>query len=599
MLNQGRTELLNEVKKLKGDLKEIHNKYDLLLESSASYFVIFEEGHVIEFSPKAEEKFIFPSDFSDKTMDELMPIYQVSGERSSKTWEENFKTARRSKSDSFEFEFLDRNGQSFATIASISKVKDERYLVHFDLIENTENLVSSSNAITDSAPVFIKITDENNKVTYFSKGWFDLLGSKDSENYIKWIDRIHPDDLSAYTTSVDFSVSKKKNYEYSFRIKDAHGEYRWLLESGTPRYSKNKKFIGYASAAIDTTERKTLEVETTRERAISESEHKIQESLDESEVVAMTTNTEGSITFCNKKLLSTLALKNSDIVGSNLFDIFIPDAATKINQKKYGQIAKDGKYSGTLAGKFFTKEKQEIYVRFNVVLLKDSFNEVSGINLIGENVTEQSKVKKQLEKSNDQLKELFDNSYDLIQTFDHDGVFQFVNEAWVEKLGYRGQLENIRFKNLVHKDNWEQTVSNLDKLIKGESVDRFETVFVSDMGKNIYVSGRVNCSFDINGNAQFRGIFYDITERIRAEKAQSLYYKIADFNIEGPQLEILYSKLFDELNGLLNIKNLFIDLNLRDKSNASAPYIRSEFKDSVQLENQKIINDFSNIVFGT
>ncbi|MDW3210572.1 MAG: PAS domain S-box protein [Reichenbachiella sp.] len=591
MLNQGRTELLNEVEKLKGELKELHNKYDLLLESSASYFVIFEEGNVIEFSPKAEEKFVFASDFSDKTIDELMPIFQVSGEKSSKTWEDNFKSARRGKSDTFEFEFLDRNGQSFATIASISKVKDERFLVHFDLAENTENLVSSTNTITDSAPVFIKITDEKNRVTYFSKGWFDLLGSKDEKSYSTWNEKIHPDDLAAYSSTVDFSVSKKKNYEYSFRIKDARGEYRWLLESGTPRYSKNKKFIGYAAAAIDTTERKTLELEATRERAISESELKIQESLDESEVVAMTTNTEGSITFCNNKLLDTIGLKKSDIVGANLFDIFIPDASTKINQKKYGQIATDGKYNGTLAGKFFTKEKQDIYVRFNVILLKDSFNEVSGINLIGENVTAQNRVKKQLEKSNDQLKELFDNSYDLIQTFDHEGVFQFVNQAWVEKLGYRDKLQSIRFKDLVHPKNWQQTVENLDKIIKGEAIDRFETVFVSDMGKNIFVSGRVNCSFDINGNAQFRGIFYDITERIRAEKAQSLYYKIADFNIEGPQLEILYSKLFDELQGLLNIKNLSIELNLTDKSNASSPYVRSEFKDSMELQNQKTIND--------
>lgn len=591
MLNQGRTELLNEVEKLKGELKELHNKYDLLLESSASYFVIFEEGDVIEFSPKAEEKFVFASDFSDKTIDELMPIFQTDGEKSSKTWGESFRDAQSRKSDPFEFEFLDKNGQSFATIATISKVKDERFLVHFDLVESTENLVSNTSSITDAAPVFIKITDEKNKVTYFNNGWLNLLGLDKDTALTSWNEHIHPDDLANYVSTVDFSIAKKRNYEYSFRIKGAKGEYRWLLESGTPRYSKNKQFMGYASAAIDTTERKSLEMETTREKAIFESEHKIQESLDESEVVAMTTNTEGSITYCNNKLLTTLQLKKEDLVGGNLFDIFIPDASVKINQKNFGQIAEKGKYSGAIAGKFFTKNKIETHVRFNVILLKDSFNEVSGINLIGENVTEQRKVKKQLEKSNDQLKELFDNSYDLIQTFDHEGVFQFVNQAWLEKLGYGNKLEELRFKDLVHPKNWQQTVANLDKIIKGEAIDRFETVFVSDMGKNIFVSGRVNCSFDINGNAQFRGIFYDITERIRAEKAQSLYYKIADFNIEGPQLQTLYARLFDELQGLLNIKNLSIELNLRDKSNVSIPYIRSEFKDSRQLEDQKMVNE--------
>jgi PAS domain S-box-containing protein len=342
---------------------------------------------------------------------------------------------------------------------------------------------------------------------------------------------------------------------------------------------------------MDTTEKKSLEEETRRDNAITEAEFKIQESLDESEIVAMTTSTEGNITFCNKQLLRFLGLKKESIIGNNLFEVFIPDPSLKINQKVYSKISEEGKYKGALTGKFFNDNKQEINVRFNVIFLKDALNEVFAINLIGENVTAQNRVKKQLEKSNNQLTELFDNSYDLIQTFDHDGNFQFVNQAWTEKLGYKDRLNEIRFKDLVHSEKWGSTVSNLDRIIKGDNVDRFETVFVSEMGKKIFVSGRVNCSFDINGNAQFRGIFYDITERIRTEKAQSLYYKIADFNIEGPQLEILYKKLFDELKELLNVKNLSIQLNLPNRSNSDVPYRRSEFNNDSQLENQQLIND--------
>lgn len=592
ILSQERSQLLNEVKKLKSELKELHNKYDLLLESTGSCFIIFEENNVLEFSPIAEEKFVFASDFSEKTIDELMPIFQVDGEESKITWRKQIRSATKGGSTPFEFEFIDKNGSSFPTIATITKFKNDQFLIHLDLLENTAASGTSANSIADNAPVLIRIFDTQQKVSYFNKGWFNLLGSDDPKYYDNWTHRVHPEDREHYLSGLDFSIQNKKKYEYSFRIKDQHGEYRWLLDTGTPRYSKNNKFIGYVAAALDTTERKNLEIETTRDEAITASEKTIQESLDTSEVVALSTDTEGNIRFCNKKLLRILDVKLSQIVGDNLFDRFIPEKGLSINQKKYTRFALDGKFEGPLSGKLFTRSKQEVTVRFNVIFLKDAFNEVSGVNLIGENITEQQKVKKQLEQTNVQLKELFDNSYDLIHIFDQDGSFQFVNEAWLEKLGYSDRINDLKFKNIVAENEWQQTVENLDRIIKGEKVERFETVFVSDKGKKIFVSGRVNCSFDLNGRAQFRGIFYDITERIRAEKAQTLYNRIASFDIEGSNLNSLYEYLFNELNQILPLKNMSISID-GDTLGAedSESFLKTSLEQENEIKSQIFIND--------
>lgn len=591
ILSQERTQLQDEVRKLKEELKELHNKYDLLLESSASHFLIFEENSVIEFSPKAEEQFVFANDFSDKTIDELMPIFQVDGEKSKITWNKKVREAGRRKSEPFEFDFIDKNGKSFSTVTTIARMKDERYLAHIDLTENAENIVSSVNSISDNAPVFIRMSDTSNKVTYFNKGWFTLLGTDQSEVYDTWSQRIHPDDKERYLSGLEFAVKNKKKYEYFFRIKDSNNSYRWLLDTGIPRYSKNNKFIGFVSAAIDTTERKNLEIETTRDEAITASERKMQESLDDSEVVALTTDTEGNIRFCNKKLLQTLNLELSKMAGNNLFEVFIPDPGQSMNQKRYANMVSAGKFERALSGKFFDANKHEINVRFNVVFLRDALNEVSGVNLIGENITEQQRVKKQLEKSNDQLKELFDNSYDLIHIFDQDGSFQFVNRAWIEKLGYEERVLELKFKDIVRPAEWSETVASLDKIIKGERLERLETVFVSDKGKNIFVSGRVNCSFDLNGRAQFRGIFYDITERIRAEKAQSLYTRIANYDLESSTLNELYQYLHDELDNILPIKNMSIAINARSIGASQAePFIKSSLA-KPKRDQQALINN--------
>ncbi|MCV9386102.1 PAS domain S-box protein [Reichenbachiella ulvae] len=589
ILNQERSELVNEIKKLKNELKELHNKYDLLLESSASYFFIFEEENIIEFSPKAEEKFVFASDFADKTVEEILPIYQVDGEESKKNWNYQFKKCSIGRSEPFEFDFIDKNGSSFRAICTFSKIKDDRYLAHLDLAEEATSASSSSNAIADNAPVFIRIADESGSISYFNKGWSTLLGSSETGLSNNWIENIHPDDQTDYLSSLEFATNQKKKFEFSFRIKDGEGSYRWLLDTGVPRYSKNNKFIGYIFAAVDTTERKNLELETTRDQAIASAETTLQESLDTSEVVALTTDTEGTIRFCNHKLLSFIQQELSEVVGKNLFELFIPDGTTKINQKKYAELARLGQYNDQLQGKFFAADDSEIEVRFNVIFLKDALNEVSGINLIGENITERQFVKKQLERTNDQLKELFDNSYDLIQIFDQDGNFQFVNQAWSEKLGYHQLTDQIKFKDIVSPEEWNNTVANLDKIIKGESVERFETVLLSDQGKKIFVSGRVNCSFDVTGRAQFRAIFYDITERIRTEKAQSLYFKIASYNVEGMKLDDLYINLYEELNNILVINNIAIQIKNREES--SIPYFKTSLTDPKEIEGQKWLNE--------
>ena len=45
--------------------------------------------------------------------------------------------------------------------------------------------------------------------------------------------------------------------EYRLRRKD--GEYRWILDSGTPRYDIKGVFLGYIGSSVDITERRKTE----------------------------------------------------------------------------------------------------------------------------------------------------------------------------------------------------------------------------------------------------------------------------------------------------------------------------------------------------
>lgn len=166
-----------------------------------------------------------------------------------------------------------------------------------------------------------------------------------------------------------------------------------------------------------------------------------------------------------------------------------------------------------------------------------------------------------VEKTNHHLKELFDSSNDLIQIFKPNGEFRFVNEAWRNKLGYlEDEIFDLKFVEVVHPDHRKSTLQNLLKITAGSRLERFETVLKSKYGKNIYVIGKLTCVFENDEPTEFRGVFFDITERFRAERAQSLYYKIANITLSQNRLEDFYGRIFTELNEILKVRNFSIAL---------------------------------------
>src|SRR5690606_8675478 len=95
-----------------------------------------------------------------------------------------------------------------------------------------------------------------------------------------------------------------------------------------------------------------------------------------------------------------------------------------------------GNVSSNLEGTFRRKDGELISIRFSSVILNNTKGKIYGITIIRENISEKKKVQEALEKSNAQLKELFENANDLIQIFSSDGSIIFVNKAWKEKMGY-------------------------------------------------------------------------------------------------------------------------------------------------------------------
>ena len=217
-------------------------------------------------------------------------------------------------------------------------------------------------------------------------------------------------------------------------------------------------------------------------------------------------------------------------------------------------------------------------VMVNTVLYQENATEVEAFTIVGEDISHRIRMESALAKSNTQLQDLVDNTTDLIQLITLDGRFVFVNKAWRDKLGYGPDaLTSLTLNDLIEPSRREATQAQLLRVQQGEIIPDFETVFLTQEGRQIYLTGSVNCRFDHGKPTAYRCIFHDYTEKYRAERAQNLYYAISNWTISTQHLDDLYQRIHEELGKIIDVRNFFIALYDQNKSYLSFPYYVDEY----------------------
>jgi PAS domain S-box-containing protein len=115
--------------------------------------------------------------------------------------------------------------------------------------------------IADIAPVMIWIVDPDRRCTYLNKRWLDFTGrTLEEEMGEGWMQGIHPEDYQGCFEGYVSSFEEREPLELEYRVRRYDGEYRWVYDTGIPRFSADGTFLGYIGSAIDITERKESEV---------------------------------------------------------------------------------------------------------------------------------------------------------------------------------------------------------------------------------------------------------------------------------------------------------------------------------------------------
>ncbi|GAB3543315.1 PAS domain S-box protein [Spirosoma fluminis] len=304
----------------------------------------------------------------------------------------------------------------------------------------------------------------------------------------------------------------------------------------------------------------------------------VEHTVNQLNLVGFTIERDGTLRYANPYTYRVTAWQPDDIVGKNFFDILIPPVDRARLELDFEEALAKGGFLEQKEISLLARSGATRNVQLNSLILNESGGTVSSFTVIGEDVTNKRRVASALSNTNAQLQDLVDNTSDLIQLLTLDGKFIFVNRAWREVLGYGSEeIAALNLRDVLHPDYATSTLSLLKRIQEGDKLPYFETVFRSKSGKTLFLSGSVNCRFDNGRPTAFRCILHDTTGKIRAEKSQKLYYSIANWTINTPNLDELYQKIHEELGNIIDARNFFIALYDSSKTYLSFPYYVDEY----------------------
>ncbi len=132
----------------------------------------------------------------------------------------------------------------------------ERKLAEARLRESEERFRTVANC----APVLLWMSGKDKLCDFFNQGWLAFTGrGMEQELGNGWAQGVHPEDMGRCLQIYHSSFDARRSFEMEYRLRRHDGEYRWILDTGAPRFAPNGEFMGYVGTAVDITDKKQAE----------------------------------------------------------------------------------------------------------------------------------------------------------------------------------------------------------------------------------------------------------------------------------------------------------------------------------------------------
>jgi PAS domain S-box-containing protein len=114
--------------------------------------------------------------------------------------------------------------------------------------------------LAETTPVMVWMSGTDKRCTYVNKRWLEFTGrSIEREMGDGWSEGVHADDIERCMATYCDAFDARQSFRMEYRLRRFDGAYRWILDTGVPRFAPDGTFEGYIGSCTDVDEQKQVE----------------------------------------------------------------------------------------------------------------------------------------------------------------------------------------------------------------------------------------------------------------------------------------------------------------------------------------------------
>ena len=261
----------------------------------------------------------------------------------------------------------------------------------------------------------------------------------------------------------------------------------------------------------DVTERRRAE------KKLKEEKEKAQTYLDTVGVILLVLNADQTVQLINRKGCEILEENESEIIGVNWIDKYIPENSREVVKREYNRFIKgEIELFEYTEEPLIKKNSEKRIIAWHNRALKNAEGKIVGSLSSGQDITERIEIEQKLKESEEKHRAFMETAKDFMHILDKKGKIIYVNRDFC---GYKKEeLMKMHIIELIAEETLPSYAPELKNLIKNGRINLIDVSCKRKDGTKIVGELSVVAIYKTDGKFNgARGIFKDITERRKAE----------------------------------------------------------------------------------
>ncbi len=144
------------------------------------------------------------------------------------------------------------------------------------------------------------------------------------------------------------------------------------------------------------------------EAALKESERRFRTTLENVQLLVVSVDTSGNITYCNDFMLARTGWSREEVIGRHWFTMFLPESGRATVWQMFRQAIASGDLPLHYENEIITRSGETRLIHWNNTLLRDPGGKLLGTVSLGEDITEHKQAEEKLKQSEQRLRNIID-----------------------------------------------------------------------------------------------------------------------------------------------------------------------------------------------